>query len=141
SEVELGALSGLITDHFDRVKPQRMVLDSLSELRLIAQSPLRYRRQILAFKQHFGQSGCTVLLLDDGSSRKDEVQVQSIAHGMLSLAIVPLKFGINRRFLSVPKMRGSRFREGNHDYVIKRGGVTVFPRLVAAEHDAKISRV
>jgi circadian clock protein KaiC len=135
AEVELTSLIDLLLAEFDRVMPARLVLDSLSEVRLMAQSPLRYRRQILALKQHFAKRGCTVLLLDDRSAQAQDVQVQSIVHGMVTLQVVPLKFGINRRFLSVPKLRGSTFREGNHDYVIKAGGVTVFPRLVAAEHD------
>jgi circadian clock protein KaiC len=133
SEVELSSLSNLLVEQFDRLAPVRMVLDSLSEVRLMAQNPLRYRRQVLAFKQHFGAGGCTTLLLDDRSAQGQDLQVQSIVHGMITLQTVPLKFGINRRFLTVPKMRGSSFREGNHDYVIKRGGVTVYPRLVAAE--------
>ena len=133
SEVELTSLSNLLVEHFDRVKPDRMVLDSLSELRLLAQNPLRYRRQVLAFKQQFASGACTVLLLDDRSAQGQDLQVQSIVHGMITLQTVPLKFGINRRFLTVPKMRGSAFREGNHDYVIKRGGLTVYPRLIAAE--------
>lgn len=131
AEVELSNLSRLLAAEFDRVEPARMVLDSLSEMRLMAQSALRYRREILRLKQHFATGRCTVLLLDDRSHSAQEGQVQSIVHGMLSLQTVPLKFGINRRFLSVAKMRGSRFREGNHDYVIEPGGLTVFPRLSA----------
>jgi circadian clock protein KaiC len=134
AEVELTALSDLVTAAFDRVRPARMVLDSLSEVRLMAQSPLRYRRQILAFKHHFSSAQCTVLLLDDRSATGQDAQVHSIVHGMISLEIVPLKFGINRRFLTIAKMRGSGFREGNHDYVIRKGGITVFPRLVASDH-------
>ena len=134
AEVELTALSDLVTAAFDRVRPARMVLDSLSEVRLMAQSPLRYRRQILAFKHHFASAQCTVLLLDDRSATGQDAQVHSIVHGMISLEIVPLKFGINRRFLTIAKMRGSGFREGNHDYVIRKGGITVFPRLVASDH-------
>jgi circadian clock protein KaiC len=133
AEMELSSLSALLVSEFDRVRPGRMVLDSLSELRLMAQNPLRYRRQILAFKHHFATGDCTVLLLDDRSSTAQDAHVQSIVHGMITMEIVPLKFGINRRFLSVAKMRGSTFREGHHDYVIKRGGLTVFPRLVAAQ--------
>jgi circadian clock protein KaiC len=140
AEVELTSLSNLLVETFDRIAPQRMVLDSLSEVRLMAQNPLRYRRQILAFKQHFAQKGATVLLLDDRSSLGQDVQVQSIVHGLITLATVPLKFGINRRFLAVPKMRGLAFREGNHDYVIKEGGLTVFPRLVVAEHQTPFER-
>ena len=133
ADVDLTNLSRLLVSEFERIKPSRMVLDSLSEMRLLAQNPLRYRRQILDFKQRFSKSKCTVLLLDDRSAAGQDVQVQSIVHGMISLMVVPLKFGINRRFLSINKLRGSRFREGNHDYVIKRGGLTVFPRLIAAE--------
>jgi circadian clock protein KaiC len=140
SEVELSSLSALLVEQFDRVAPVRMVLDSLSEVRLMAQNPLRYRRQVLAFKQHFAAAGCTVLLLDDRGAQGQDVQVQSIVHGMVTLQTVPLKFGINRRFLTVPKMRGSAFREGNHDYVIKRGGLVVYPRLVAAEQGTDFER-
>lgn len=139
SEVELTRLAELLVSEYDRVKPRRMVLDSLSELRLMAQSPLRYRRQILSFKHHFGTGQCTLLLLDDHSGGND-THVHSIVHGILMMQRVPLKFGINRRFLSVAKMRGSAFREGNHDYVIKAGGLTVFPRLVAAEHASKFEK-
>jgi circadian clock protein KaiC len=134
AEVELTGLSKLLVSEFDRVNPQRMVLDSLSEMRLMAQSTLRYRRQILAFKHHFATGSCTVLLLDDRSGTALDAHVQSIVHGMITLETVPLKFGINRRYMSVAKMRGSMFREGNHDYVIKEGGITVFPRLVASDH-------
>ena len=131
SEVELQNLSRLLMSEFDRIQPARMVLDSLSEMRLMSQGPLRYRREILRLKHHFSRRHCTVLLLDDRSSAGPETQVHSIVHGMVSLMIMPLKFGINRRYLTVVKMRGSQFREGNHDYVIKPGGVIVFPRLLS----------
>ncbi|MDQ6618081.1 MAG: AAA family ATPase [Pseudomonadota bacterium] len=134
AEVELNTLSRLLLREFDALRPARMVLDSLSEMRLMAQNPLRYRRQILSFKQRFSKTDCTVMLLDDRTAAGPHDQVQSIVHGMISLQTVPLKFGINRRYLSVAKMRGSPFREGNHDYVIKQGGIMVFPRLVASEH-------
>ena len=140
SEVELSSFSAMLVEQFDRLGPARMVLDSLSEVRLIAQNPLRYRRQVLAFKQHFAARGCTVLLLDDRSAQAQDLQVQSIVHGMITLRTMPLKFGINRRFLTVPKMRGTAFREGNHDYVIKRGGVTVYPRLVASDTSGAFER-
>jgi circadian clock protein KaiC len=133
AEVELSRLAGLLVSEFDRVKPRRMVLDSLSELRLMAQNAFRYRRQILSFKHHFATGDCTLLLLDDQSGGHD-THVHSIVHGMVTMQRVPLKFGINRRFLSIAKMRGSAFREGNHDYLIRAGGLTVFPRLVALEH-------
>jgi circadian clock protein KaiC len=134
AEVELAGLSKLLAREFDRVKPRRMVLDSLSEMRLMAQSTLRYRRQILAFKHRFAMGDCTVLLLDDRSGTALDAHGQSIVHGMITLEKVSLKFGINRRYLSIAKMRGSTFREGNHDYVIRPGGITVFPRLVASDH-------
>ena len=137
SELQLNALVDLLVGEFERLKPARMVLDSLSEMRLMAQNPLRYRRQILALKQQFARANCTSLLLDDRSAQGQDVQVQSIVHGVVSLQIVPLKYGINRRYLTVAKLRGSRFREGNHDYVIERGGLVVYPRLVAAEHPVK----
>ena len=133
-ELELAQLTKLVMDELDRVKPRRLVLDSLSEMRLLSQSPLRYRREILALKQRLGSVGCTVLLLDDRSSAGTDVQVHSIVHGAVSLDSVPLNYGIFRRSLHVTKMRGVRFREGRHDYVIETGGLRVFPRLVASEH-------
>lgn len=139
AEVELTHLSALLLDRISAIKPSRFALDSLSEMRLLAQNPLRYRRQILTFKQHFSAINCTVLLLDDRSAGPD-VQVQSIVHGMLSLSTLPLKFGMNRRYLTVTKLRGVQFREGHHDYAIQRGGITVFPRLVAADHPADFER-
>ena len=140
AEVELTRLAELLISEFDRLKPQRMVLDSLSELRLMAQSPLRYRRQILSFKHHFATGQCTLLLLDDNTGGGHDTHVHSIVHGIVTMQRLPLKFGINRRFLSVTKMRGSGFREGNHDYLIKAGGLTVFPRLVAAEHATQFKK-
>ena len=134
AEVELTQLTKLLLDEAQRSKPTRLVLDSLSELRMIAQSPLRYRREILALKQRFAALGCTVMLLDDRSSQGTDVQVHSIVHGAISLDAAPLKYGIFRRSLVATKLRGVRFREGNHDYVIETGGVRVFPRLIAAEH-------
>lgn len=133
SEMELFDLGRLFNERFAEVKPQRMALDSLSELRLMAQNPLRYRRQVLAFKQQFADGRCTMLLLDDRSAHGQDAQVQSIVHGVVSLNIMALKFGINRRYVTVSKLRGSRFREGNHDYVINRGGLEVFPRLTIGQ--------
>jgi len=136
AEVELSNLSALLLDRVAELKPSRLVLDSLSEMRLLAHNPLRYRRQILTFKQRFSQMRCTVLLLDDRSAVGPDVQVQSIVHGMVSLFVMPLKFGINRRYLSITKLRGAQFIEGNHDYVIESGGLKLFPRLVAAAYSA-----
>jgi circadian clock protein KaiC len=141
AEVELNHLSKLLLDEVDRMRPARVVLDSLSELRLLAQNPLRYRRQILTFKQRFAERSGTVLLLDDRSAVGPDVQVHSIVHGLISMAMAPLKYGIFRRTLSVTKLRGVEFREGNHDYVIRRGGVSVFPRLIAGEHHRKFDKL
>jgi len=134
ADVELTQLSRLLVEEIQRLKPQRVVLDSLSELRLLAQSALRYRREILGIKQRLAEIGCTVLLLDDRSSHGSDVQVHSIVHGAIHLEAAPLKYGIFRRTLSVTKLRGVSFREGHHDYAIETGGVRVFPRLVASEH-------
>ena len=134
AEVELTQLTKMLMDQFERTKPSRMVLDSLSEVRMLAQSPLRYRREILRFKQQLAPLGCTVLLLDDRTSEGTDVQVHSIVHGAISLNAAPLKYGMFRRSLAVTKIRGVRFREGNHDYIIERGGLHVFARLVASEH-------
>jgi circadian clock protein KaiC len=134
AEVELTQLSKLLMAETERIRPTRVALDSLSEMRLLAQSPVRYRREILGLKQRFAEIGCTVLLLDDRTSAGSDVQVHSIVHGAISLDAAPLKYGIFRRTLATTKMRGVRFREGNHDYVIATGGLRVFPRLIAAEH-------
>jgi circadian clock protein KaiC len=141
AEVELNHLSKLLLDEVDRIRPARVVLDSLSELRLLAQNPLRYRRQILTFKQRFAERSGTVLLLDDRSAVGADVQVHSIVHGLISMSMAPLKYGMFRRTLCVAKLRGVEFREGNHDYVIKRGGLLVFPRLVAADHHRSFNKV
>ena len=118
----------------ERIKPARVVFDSLSELRLLAGNPLRYRRQILALKQFFAGRNCTVLLLDDLTSASHDLQVQSIAHGVVRLEQLYPEYGSERRRLIVLKYRGVRFRGGYHDYIIQRGGIEVYPRLVASEH-------
>ncbi len=140
SEVELSETTRRILQEVEAVKPARIVLDSLSELRLLSGSSLRYRRQILALKQFFAGRRCTVLLLDDLTSADHDLQVQSIAHGALLLEHTVPSFGEARRRLSVTKFRGSDFRGGYHDYAIRRGGLEVFPRLVAAEHRRASSR-
>lgn len=140
AEVELNNLSKLLMDKVREIRPSLLVLDSLSEMRMMAQSPLRYRRQILTFKQQFSESNCTVLLLDDKVAVADDNQVQSIVHGIINLTSEPMKYGVLRRFLSVSKMRGIRYREGNHDYIIQTGGLRVFPRLIAAEHQSKFTK-
>lgn len=136
SEVELSETTKKILADVDRVKPTRVVFDSLSELRLLAGTPIRYRRQILALKQFFAGRKCTVFLLDDMTSTSHDLQVQSIAHGAIRLEQLFPEYGAERRRLMVLKYRGVRFRGGYHDYVIERGGLAVYPRLVASEHHA-----
>ena len=133
SEVELAAFTKKILDDVQRLKPTRVVFDSLSELRLVAGNPLRYRRQILALKQYFSGRQCTVLLLDDMTADHD-LHVQSIVHGVIFLHHMSPDYGAERRRLRVIKYRASEFRGGYHDYEIRKGGIVVFPRLVAAEH-------
>jgi circadian clock protein KaiC len=134
SEIELGETTNAVLEEVGRIKPRRVVFDSLSEMRLLAREPLRFRRQILALKQYFAGQQSTVLLLDDKVADGRELQVQSIAHGVLSLEHLAVEYGAERRRLRVIKLRGSRFRGGYHDFNIETGGVVVFPRLVAAEH-------
>lgn len=133
-EMELGETTKGLLERVEAEKPRRVVLDSLSEMRLLAQSPLRYRRQILALKQFFVGRRCTVLLLDDRTSSTADLHLQSIAHGVLSLDRRSPEYGVMQRRLQVVKLRGRPFRAGFHDYVIERGGLRVFPRLIAAEH-------
>ena len=140
SEVELGDTTKAIVTKVDEVNPKRVIIDSLSELRMLAQDPLRYRRQILAFKQYFSGKQCTVLLLDDRTNTDRDLQLQSIAHGVLCLENLPRDYGVKRRRLEVLKLRGSSFREGFHDYGIKKGGLAIYPRLIAAEHRAPFVR-
>ena len=134
SEVELGETIRGVMECVDRIRPKRIVFDSLSELRLLSQNSLRYRRQILALKHYFSTRECTVLMLDDRSSDPGDVQLHSIAHGVITLEQAAQDYGSERRRLRVIKMRGVKYRGGYHDFVIETGGVAVFPRLVAAEH-------
>lgn len=132
SEVELGETTSLMFQKIEALNPARLVIDSLSEMRLLAQSPLRYRRQILALKQYLSKRQVTVLLLDDMTSETHDLQVHSIAHGVITLEQVALEFGAERRRLRVRKMRGVKFAGGYHDYIIRTGGLEVFPRLIVA---------
>lgn len=134
ADIELNELAGILLARVSEVAPSRVVLDSLSELRLMAGDAFRFRRQILALKQFFAGRKCTVLLLDDRSCDVGEHQLQSLAHGVIRLERLSTEFGTTRRRLTVQKLRGLRFREGYHDYVINTGGIEVYPRLVAAEH-------
>ena len=139
AEVELGDTTKAIVAKVEEVNPTRVVIDSLSELRMLAQDPLRYRRQILAFKQYFSGKQRTVLLLDDRTNTDRDLQLQSIAHGVIALENLPRDYGVKRRRMEVLKLRGSSFREGFHDYGIKRGGLSVYPRLVASEHRSRFA--
>jgi circadian clock protein KaiC len=134
SELELASTTNLILADVERLKPTRLVLDSLSELRLLAGTALRYRRQILGLKQFFSTRDCTVLLLDDLTATDRDLQMQSLAHGVVLLEQLHPDYGAQRRRLRVVKYRGVKFRGGHHDFVIQPGGLRVFPRLVAAEH-------
>lgn len=134
SEIELQDTVQNILQRVEQMHPQRIVFDSLSEIRLLARDPLRYRRQILALKQFFANRNCTVMLLDDVTGTGQDQQLRSIAHGVVVLEMLPRDFGIIRRRLRVAKLRGSSFREGFHDYTIERGGVVTFPRLISREH-------
>jgi circadian clock protein KaiC len=134
SEVELSDTTRSILGEVARREPKRVVFDSLSEMRLLAQHPLRYRRQVLALKQFFIGRQCTVLLLDDRTSADNDLQLHSLAHGVITLEHMALEYGAERRRLRPLKMRGSPFRGGYHDFMIRTGGLEVFPRLVAAEH-------
>jgi len=140
SEIELASTTKLILDDAERLRPSRVVFDSLSELRLLAGSALRYRRQILGLKQFFSTRDCTVMLLDDMTATSHDLQMQSIAHGVIFLEQLHPEYGAERRRLRVVKYRGVKFRGGFHDYVIERGGLMVFPRLVAAEHRQDTTR-
>lgn len=143
ADVELSETTRTILEDVTRIKPSRVVFDSLSELRLLAGNALRYRRQILALKQFFAGRQCTVMFLDDLTSEGKDLQVQSIAHGVLLLEQLNPEYGAERRRMRVVKLRGVKFRGGHHDYAIARGGLVVFPRLVAAEHrrDMELTRL
>ena len=134
AEVELNDRVQTIIAEVDRKKPARLVIDALSEVRMLAKDPLRYRRQILSLKEYAPDS-CTVLLLDDRSSRYADLELHSIVHGVVTMSRVSREYGKTMRRVEVTKLRGCAFREGFHDYVIRSGGVVVFPRLVAAEYD------
>jgi circadian clock protein KaiC len=140
SEVELGETTRKIIEAIERSAPRRMVLDSLSELRLLAQSSLRYRRQILALKQFFIGRRCTVVMLDDRTAEGPDLQLHSIAHGVIALDSRSPPYGQIHREVQVSKFRGSDFVSGFHDFTIRQGGLTVFPRLVSSQHCSSFER-
>ena len=134
SEIELGQTIKAMLTEVDRLKPKRVVLDSLSEIRLLAQSTLRYRKQILALKQFFSSRNITVLLLDDRTAEVNDLQLQSVPHGVVELERFTPMYGAARRRLQLIKVRALNFKDGYHDFAIRTGGIVVYPRLVAAEH-------
>jgi circadian clock protein KaiC len=136
-DVELGETNKAIFAEVEKIKPKRVVIDSLSELRLLSNSPLRFRRQILSLKQFFVGHEATVLLLDNRAGEDGGLHLQSIPHGVLTLEHLPPAFGGDRRRLRVAKLRGQKFRGGYHDFNIRTGGLDVFPRLIAAEHSGE----
>lgn len=143
SEIELNKITQLLLDETARLKPDRIVFDSLSEFRLVAETPLRYRRQLLNLKQAFSKHGATVLLLDDKMDKTGvgvDPHVLSLTHGVIEMEQLSPDYGKSRRRLRVSKMRGVKFREGYHDYIIATGGLEIFPRLVAAEHHLDFKR-
>lgn len=140
SDLELGEATRVLFEAVERLKPDRIVLDSLSEIRLLAQSSLRYRRQILLLKHYFARNGATVLLLDDLTSDANDKTVHSVAHGVIRLEELAPAYGAERRRLRVIKYRGQAYRGGFHDFTIQHGGVAVFPRLIAGEHRTRYDR-
>jgi circadian clock protein KaiC len=140
SDLELGETTKRIFEAIEQAKPQRIVIDSLSEIRLLAQSSLRYRRQVLALKHYFARTGATVVMLDDLTSESHDKTVHSVAHGVLRLDELAPDYGAERRRMRVIKYRGQKYRGGYHDMIIKTGGVQVFPRLVSAEHKSDFKR-
>ena len=131
SDVELEDTIARVRAEVERLNPDRVALDSVSELKILSQTTARYRREILGLKQFFAGRKCTVLVLDDGTTGDSEQQLQSIAHGVLRMDRAPREYGTTRRQLQVVKMRGVAFQDGRHDFVINTGGVEVFPRLSA----------
>ncbi len=134
AEMELSETTKQVFDRVSETNPSRVIFDSLSEMRLLAQSPLRYRRQVLALKHFFTTRRCTVILLDDQTSESGDLQLHSISHGVVMLEQLAIDYGAERRRLRVIKMRGIQFRGGYHDFSIKKGGLAIYPRLIAAEH-------
>lgn len=140
SDLELGETTRLILDAIEKARPMRVVIDSLSEIRLLAQGSLRYRRQVLALKHYFAKHGATVVLLDDLTAEVSDKTVHSVAHGVLRLEELAPEYGAERRRIRVTKYRGRKFRGGYHDFTIRTGGLEVFPRLISLEHKTGFTR-
>ncbi len=135
SDVELGETTRRIREEVERIQPSRVALDSVSELKILSQTGARYRREILGFKQFFAGKRCTVLVLDDRTSAENEQQLQSIAHGVIRMQRETRDYGTTRRQLQIVKMRAVPFRDGLHDFVIRSGGIEVFPRIEINGHN------
>jgi circadian clock protein KaiC len=137
SEVELSMTTEAIIKEVERLKPARVVVDSLSELKLLAQSPLRFRRQILALKKFFTTRSCTVLFLDDKTAigAPESFQLESIAHGVIDLEQLSPEYGAEKRRMRIKKFRGQKYRGGYHDFAIEKGGIFLFPRIIPSEHE------
>jgi circadian clock protein KaiC len=140
SDLELSEAMRRIYEEVKRLKPSRVVIDSLSEIRLLAEDSLRYRRQVMALKHVLGSTNATVLLLDDLTAEATDKTLHSVAHGVIRLEELAPEYGAERRRLRIIKYRGQAYRGGYHDFVVRRGGIEVFPRLVAAEHRSKFER-
>jgi circadian clock protein KaiC len=140
SDLELGETTRMIFQAVERINPARVVIDSLSEIRLLAQSSLRYRRQVLALKHYFAKHNATILLLDDLTTDALDKTVHSVAHAVIRLEELAPEYGAERRRVRVVKYRGRRFRGGYHDFTIKTGGLDIYPRLVSSEHKSAFSR-
>ena len=137
ADVEFDQTVALIMAKMRELSPDRVVIDALTELRLLAQDPLAYRRQILTLKRFFARCEATVLALDDLTETMPGLHLHSVVHGVLNLEQRKMSYGVVRRRLSILKLRGTDFRSGYHDYVIRPGGLTVYPSLVATEHEAE----
>lgn len=141
SEIELGTTSAMMIKEIERLKPARVIVDSLSELKLLAQSPLRFRRQILALKNFFSMRNCTVIFLDDKTTTgADNFQLESIAHGVINMEQLSPQYGAERRRIQIKKYRGHTYRGGYHDFMIKKGGISIYPRIVPSEHTRSDSK-
>lgn len=140
SDLELGETTRMILQAVERSRPSRIVIDSLSEIRLLAQGSLRYRRQVLALKHYFATHGATVVLIDDLTAEISDKTVHSVAHGVIRLEELAPEYGAERRRVRITKYRGRKFRGGYHDFTIRTGGLEVFPRLVSAEHKTRFDR-
>jgi circadian clock protein KaiC len=140
SEIELDMTTKALLEEVEKIKPTRLVFDSLSEMRMLAETPLRYRRQILQLKQYFAGRKCTVLMLDDCTTGEKDLQIESIAHGVIALTSSSPAYGISRRQVNIQKIRGVKFHEGNHDLILQKGGMVIFPRLVASDHHTEFAQ-